>query len=292
MKKRLAIFIALLLVCGLVGCAQTEPQTGQESQNVQPVSEGNASDDPSQESQIPSDASHEEVGIGGPGILCAVHDFGFHDFAKSFIDLVGQEAFMDWAEQTNKAEPENGCDLPEQSIYTMIHDFGISRDDFEQAYYSGGYSHPYDLDILFGDDYSAVDAYFRDTERLQTIRDKRRALWDLKVFILLDHETELTELYPDRTQVQKWSLIELVQAFDISRQDLERYMDQANQTVNNVHYTYNMDLIYQPEESPQIAKILAYRQAGEQTMQSQPPDPYPVRALDAAVCGIDDYETE
>ena len=115
--------------------------------------------------------------MGGTNV-CTVHSvMSYHSYSQEMIDLVGEENFNEWINASEKSVPRDGCAFPDSNVFQFINHFGIKREELEQVYYNTPcyYNRVLNLDVLYSGDSELVDEYYRNTELLDGIREKRQA---------------------------------------------------------------------------------------------------------------------
>lgn len=77
-----------------------------------------------------------------PNGICTVHETEYHVFTAELVNFIGAENFYHWYESEGAKDT---CGTP--SVFTLIRDFGISREVFEALTESGDI--PYNADDLY-----------------------------------------------------------------------------------------------------------------------------------------------
>lgn len=127
MKKLFSIFIFLLTLCLLVACNTTEELPE------------NTKDSTVQTTELETSETVDDTGEATPngfgGIermyVEAKYDVGFYGIEHRFTEIVGQEAYEEWVEQSGYYE--GNADLDEYNVLGFIKYFNISKEDFKEA---------------------------------------------------------------------------------------------------------------------------------------------------------------
>ena len=277
MKKCIYLLFAMLLILNVSAChSPNQTYDGLEITNHNTVS------DSSDSIKEPQPTEEVKEDMGGTN-MCSVHDEDYHAISSSLIEYVGEEEVYDWYNLVSIRDENSDCPYPNGNIYDFIHYFNIPKQDLEEIYCKDDtiYSNIiWDFDLLYSDNKNAVDAYYRDVEKIKEITDKRAAFKSLKFKIYVDHEDEWEETFGDARTRMEVSLGEIVSALNITRSELENYAEESVDP-GCESYDYNYDAIYNADGSIRGTEVTLFSA-----------DPEPALAADAAFCGIDDFYLE
>ena len=190
-----------------------------------------------------SDASDRPM--GGTNI-CQVHSLlSYHGFPTEIQELVGEENFYEWVEESEKSTPRDGCPYPEASIYEFIKHFGISRQELEDVYYNTStyYNRVFNFDILYSGDPELVDEYYRNIEYFNVVREKRLAVMTLKRNIRDGNPELWTEIFGSNRIAPANCVKRAVDAFGFTKEDMEG-MIRSVSMIHNYVYDFNIDALY------------------------------------------------
>lgn len=174
----------------------------------------------------------EALAIGG-GANTEFHD-SFNTFSACIYDsLIKEEAFMEWMHYN--AEIMNKYDPYVENIYEFIKYFDISRENFEEVYYSTNlyYLYDYDFDILYSGDVKKIYDYYSlksedpGHEYFYKKSTEESIKWDIAVkYLGSEKYTEWINKTgkSDQTFIC-WSIPEIIYAFDIPREDIEEIIN-------------------------------------------------------------------
>ena len=207
------MFFALLLAaCLLVtACGKTE---------TPPLTENTTSADTTEASQttLPPETTEATLppASGGTGI-CGVHAEAYHSYPQPWLDYVGMDAFIAWnqAEHDAHGADENGCPYPTTNAYTFIHTFNYPKERFIEEYNTHPFvDYDYQVDLLYGDDATAVDAYYREGTNWHTAQAE-------EAMHLRDMKWNLIDKYPDKLRdYVNWKEHSLLEMLEIAGIDL------------------------------------------------------------------------
>lgn len=213
---KIHLFTLLLAACLLcTACGKTEtPQ----------VTENTTSADTTEASQttLPPETTEATLppASGGTGI-CGVHAEAYHSYPQPWLDYVGMDAFIAWnqAEHDAHGADENGCPYPTTNVYTFIHTFNYPKERFIEEYNTHPWvNYDYQIDLLYGDDPAAVDAYYREGTNWHTAQAE-------EAMHLRDMKWNLIDKYPDKLRdYVNWkehSLLEMLEIVGIDPSDAQ-----------------------------------------------------------------------
>lgn len=202
--------------------------------------------------------------------LCEVHGFDYHSYSGELIDYVGNDAFMDWIEANDSPPGRDGCPFG-GNVYRFIHEFDIPRAVFEDRLYRWGFwNTDYPVDLLYGADAEAVDAYYRDYEAREDWLEKKVSHMEIRLNLLdLAEDTEAYRPFYDKyvvdNRIQPYSVADFVRVTGIGKEDLRALLTSWI-TVEYPGYTkvrncfgWDFDLLYEmaaePENTTPLGKI-------------------------------------
>ncbi len=194
-------------------------------------------------------------------------------------DYIGHDKYIEWQENVLNTPRSNKHD-PYQyiNIYEFIKHFDISRNEFEEIYYTSNlyYLYDYNFDILYGDSADDVYEYYnintpenidvqkRGTE-LSIKKSLKKYVGKEKFNEWLREEKLLETTYFNDVW---WGISEAVYKFDISRDVLAEIISECTGISNDIvkveavyeddstvslvdnvipSYTYNLDIIYEAD---------------------------------------------
>lgn len=202
--------------------------------------------------------------------LCEVHSIDYHSYDGELIDYVGNDAFMDWVNANDSVPGENGCPFG-GNIYRFIHEFGIPQEVFEDKLYRWGFwNSDYPVDLLYGADAEAVDAYYRNFADREDYLKKKVSHMEIR-FGLLDLAEDTAkyrpfyEKYVVDSRIQPFSVADFVRVTGIAKEDLRSHMESwitveypGHTKVRNC-FPWDFDLLYEmaaePEKTTPLGKI-------------------------------------
>ncbi len=283
--KKLLFILAIILCIALVSCDSAPDQT--ESTEPLPADstdtvtlEGTAppseqSDPPSEE---PAPPSEEPGGHYDCAKICTVHVLGYHGFPDWIINYAGKDDFNAWMEEIEDGEAVDGCPHPNVTMYDAIREFNVPREVFAENYYAIDYfDEVHNIDLLYGDDKSAADQFYRNEDELQAIVHKRQGLLDLKVSLFWRYNATWDDVIGHRN-LNEVSVEQIVNAFDVPRDILESLAERSE--VSGQMYDYNFDVIYSKD-----TEVVTPNDADSDVVSA-------VFVADAAFCGVVDYDLE
>lgn len=262
----------LLVSCSINKDADTQTDT----QNINTQQTTEASEKMPETSGNTGDAvdSTDDKPIGGTDV-CKVHDVSYHAFPSTIINLVGENKFHEWIDPLESPSDDGDCRYPEATLYNFIHHFNIPRETMEEIYTTSMttyYPHVWNLNVLYLDTDDAADEFYRNIDNLFAVQERRSLIRELKLYILYDgHEEAWNEHFGRNYMTPQDSVIEIANAFNISREDLEAYAQKDVDLYNSV-YDYDFDMIYNEDGT---FKEYDSTKSGLE--------------LDAQFCGITDY---
>lgn len=226
-------FLIVLLLCFLSCNRQTQDPSFPEPTVTSAISAGTFTEKPTdtetENSTVFSSAAPETSlppASGGSG-PCSIHNELYHSFPDPWIAFVGSDAFYQWIEETSPSAEEksecylNGtCPYTKQNIYSFIHSMSYPKEVFIEQYNTDPWVDlRYNIDLLYGDDPTAAEEYYRTTNS---------ALEDMRVEItaLRTAKHKLWKAFPDQlSEAVNWktnSLLEMMETAGISAADLKR----------------------------------------------------------------------
>ncbi|MBR6557720.1 MAG: hypothetical protein IKT70_01785 [Clostridia bacterium] len=252
MKKIIVLLTLICILAVTISCAEVDTHdpgnvtNDRDSDTTENNSdEGSVTDD----NDLSRDTTVPDVGVtdvtdvtaasaddipgasGGPD-LCQLHGLYFHTFTGVLTDYVGVEKFNEWFE--NSYEKESGIEGCKYyaNIYRFIDYFDVSREAFEELYYSTSmfYSSDYNIDILYGTDEAAVDRYYRSYAERKDEREKYSSLGEIKLGILEyamnSNDKKTQEFFEAHCKnqilnINDWSIADFVRATGIKKSDLQ-----------------------------------------------------------------------
>ena len=127
MKKLFSIFISLLIVCIFTACSTTEELPEDTEDSTIQTTGPEASETVDDTGEVTPD------GFGGVERMFVEekYDVGFYGIEHRFTEIVGQEAYEEWVEQSGYYE--GNADLDEYNVLGFIKYFNISKEDFKEA---------------------------------------------------------------------------------------------------------------------------------------------------------------
>ena len=242
---------------------------------------------------IPTDPQPTDPppGNGGTRTLCTIHSRAAHSFTDALIKYVGEENFDEWIKDASMSPISDGCRNPEYTVYECIKYFNIPKEVFEEINLKECYNvFYYDVDILYSGDDNAVEEFFRDKDTAQKVIDKRLAFNEIKLRIYNKYLESFKDIFGDTLHTEV-TLYDMVRELNVPRNLLEDY---ASKTTTGRSYAYLFDLLYlQPGESVKLknGKTVTYDDFNAMLEEAKN-DPYPVRAADAIICGVEDYRLQ
>ncbi len=183
--------------------------------------------------------------MGGTNV-CTVHSvMSYHSYSQEMIDLVGEENFNDWINASEKSAPRDGCAFPDSNVFQFINHFGIKREELEQVYYNTPcyYNRVLNLDVLYSGDSELVDEYYRNTDYLDSVREKRQALLIFKSSIRNGDPDLWTETFGSDKITPRASVKAAVDAYGLSRETIEAIVAKEAARRDYV-YDYNIDALF------------------------------------------------
>ena len=187
----------------------------------------------------------------------------YHSFDYEFIKYVGESEFWKWYDNAFKISEEiNSPDCRNfyVNIYNYIHDFNISKEEFEKILCDSNsyYYYDYNFDILYCDDEKIVDEYYRtEYDRISNLRMTRNEL-SLKSSLWQYVHTNFGEAAQENWILNKndynedisifyqWSIPEIILEFNIPRKYVE---ERIVNNPDNPMYSYDFDKIYSKDKS-------------------------------------------
>ena len=173
-----------------------------------------------------------DSGATGGANLCPIHSIEFHTYTGEMIDYVGQEQFRIWDEANmDKESGIEGCTYY-SNIYRFINDFEIPKSDFEALCFgtSAYYYFDYNVELLYGSDFSAINQYYTSYSEREDYREKLASLGDIKYGILeyaMSSKDEKMKSFFDShcdnniLDLVNWSVADFVRETGINRADIE-----------------------------------------------------------------------
>lgn len=277
-----AIILSLVLLSSCAASNTENPSLSDTTESEIVVTEAPTAENatPAEESATPTEAPAQSntgaEGMGGTD-MCRVHSVGYHSYSSGLINYIGEDEFLQWALEDEESSEGNGCTSYGHSVYDLIHDFNIPREDFEEIYYLYGNNDVHNFDLLYGDDREAADAFYRNADELDEIYTKRSKLTHVKMEVYAAHKAEWEEAFGD-ARAKHISMQQIVNTLHIPRSELEEYIAETNR-YDPTSYDYDLDALY----GTGAAQLNSAGVAN---------DPYPALAADAVFCGIDDYTLE
>ncbi len=165
---------------------------------------------------------------------CGTHSWMYHVLPPELIEYVGGrealEAKFDLTTAVEvSSEGEKQCSM--LNIKDVIDAFGISKDEFAEVcpmvYYSG-----FDLEVLFDGTAEDAEEYYTD--------DVLAFSFGVKIESFLNIADMMEELAEGK-DIQSLSIPEVVKLLEISRDDLERMIEES---IRYSSYDYNLDMLY------------------------------------------------
>ena len=216
MKKHMfAILLAICLLCTACGKVETPPVT---ENTTETTTSAEAT------STVPEATTQPEETLppanGGTG-MCGIHAELYHSYPQPWIEYVGEDAFITWnqTEHDTHGPDENGCPCPTTNVYTFIHTFNYPKERFIEEYNTHPWvNYDYQIDLLYGDDPAAVDAYYREGTNWHTAQAE-------EAMHLRDMKWNLIDKYPDKLRdYVNWkehSLLEMLEIVGIDPSDAQ-----------------------------------------------------------------------
>lgn len=129
----------------------------------------------------------EPGGIGGEGMgPDAKYNFGFYGVEHRFTEIVGQEAYLEWVEQSGYFRGEANID--EYNILGFIKYFNISKEDFKAANFKHGEQYAVfsdkEIEALYSDDPVFLARMFKDPDAFLVNGEIYTRQW------IMDHSLE------------------------------------------------------------------------------------------------------
>lgn len=213
-KMFFALLLAACLLCTACGKTETPPLTENTTETTTSAEATSAAPESTQTEETLPPAS------GGTGI-CGVHAEAYHSYPQPWLDYVGMDAFIAWnqAEHDAHGADENGCPYPTTNAYTFIHTFNYPKERFIEEYNTHPWvNYDYQIDLLYGDDPAAVDAYYREGTNWHTAQAE-------EAMHLRDMKWNLIDKYPDKLRdYVNWkehSLLEMLEIAGIDLSDVQ-----------------------------------------------------------------------
>ena len=127
MKKLICICIFVLTLCILTACDSSENAPENTEDSTIQTTEPETSETEANTGETLSN------GIGGITKMYtdAKYDVGFYGIEHRFTEIVGQEAYEEWVEQSGYYE--GNANLDEYNVLGFIKYFNISKEDFKEA---------------------------------------------------------------------------------------------------------------------------------------------------------------
>ena len=215
--------------------------------------------------------------IGGSGPFCTVHAISYHSWSPEMIELVGEEAFLEWNRNCEYILFTDDCHYPEASVYGFIKYFDIPREDLEYVYLNTVtyYSQVLNLDLLYSGNDEAVDAFYRNTEELKKTEERRSAFAWLKSYCRYHDLDRWVEQFGTDRITPQISFKSIVDAFGLTRQEVENLI----LSVDNPPYRYSDDPEY-------------FYSYNTEALFDGSMDGLSPFEQDALFCGIEDYMSE
>ena len=214
---KIHLFTLLLAACLLcTACGKTEtPQVTENTTETTTSAEATSAAPESTQTEATLPPAS-----GGTGI-CGVHAEAYHSYPQPWLDYVGMDAFIAWnqAEHDAHGADENGCPYPTTNAYTFIHTFNYPKERFIEEYNTHPFvDYDYQVDLLYGDDPAAVDAYYREGANWHTAQAE-------EAMHLRDMKWNLIDKYPDKLRdYVNWkehSLLEMLEIVGINLSDAQ-----------------------------------------------------------------------
>ena len=209
------LLLAACLLCTACGKVETPPVT---ENTTETTTSAEAT------STVPEATTQPEETLppanGGTG-MCGIHAELYHSYPQPWIEYVGEDAFITWnqTEHDTHGPDENGCPCPTTNVYTFIHTFNYPKERFIEEYNTHPWvNYDYQIDLLYGDDPAAVDAYYREGTNWHTAQAE-------EAMHLRDMKWNLIDKYPDKLRdYVNWkehSLLEMLEIVGIDPSDAQ-----------------------------------------------------------------------
>ncbi len=221
MKKTTTLLLVLFLTLLMASCNITVPSIEHGEQTYEQI-------EPIETEQF----TDTDSGATGGANLCPIHSIEFHTYTGEMIDYVGQEQFRIWDEANmDKESGIEGC-IYYSNIYRFINDFEIPKSDFEALCFETSvyYYFDYNVELLYGSDFSAVNQYYTSYSEREDYREKLSSLGDIKYGILeyaaSSKDEKMRSFYDSHCNnnildLVNWSIADFVLETGISRADIE-----------------------------------------------------------------------
>ncbi len=279
--------ILLLTILCLTSCRINTGQTMPDTTNT-PSTETEAMDNTTsvehiqpEETDVETDGTGEnpveDTTINGIPQKEAAYTYYFTQISGRLLPLLPDDA-GDWEAYVQDMNSRDDMEpYLYNNIYTFIRFMDIPRADFEALYYSTDlyYLYDYNFDLLYGENFRAVLAYYEQDNEEFLKRTQEYAIKNrIMAYVGEDAFYNWLSETKDSDQTVSWSIPEVVYAFDIPRETLEKIInweDTEEATISEVYedgsevqvypvkpirYTYRLDNIYEDNQSIKAAIAL------------------------------------
>ena len=263
MKKTSIILLLIFIMCLAILTACNKTDT--ENNSIQTESD----------TSVPSAETADGTHTTGEYRSCELHHQDYHIIPGALIDHIGEERFYEWTELDGADQTIEGCE-GNKTVYNCIKYFNIGRDELEEIYSEAWNTTVWDIDALCSEDVSVSDEFYRNSEYIDSVHEKRSGLHLLKHKISETYYSEWTAIHGNFVPGPKHSVKYLVELLDISREEME---DLTKAWSSATTYSYNVDVLYpvaQQEDTSGNGESSALTPIEE----------------DALFCGIDDWYIE
>lgn len=256
MKQLTLLIFMLSLTLLMTSCNNIVPSNEhsvQTDEQIEPI-----------ETEQPTDTAS---GAMGGANLCPIHSIEFHNYTGDMIDYVGgQERFIAWHNANMEKESGiEGCPYY-PNIYRFINYFDIPKNDFEALCYETAnyYYFDYNVDLLYGNDFSAINQYYTSHSEREDYRERLASLGDIKYGILYhamsSTDEKMRSFFDSHCEnntldLINWSVADFVRETGISKSDVKALIsdittiEYPGKTVTLNCFDFDFDYLYSDDNA-------------------------------------------
>lgn len=250
MKQITILILSLSLTLLMASCNSIDPSI----EHIEPT------DDKINSIGIVQTEDTDDSAVGGAN-LCPIHSIEFHTYTGEMIDYVGQEQFRIWDEANmDKESGIEGCTYY-SNIYRFINDFEIPKSDFEALCFetSAYYYFDYNVELLYGSDFSAINQYYTSYSERVDFREKLASLGDIKYglleYAMSSTDEKMKSFFENNcdnniVNIVNWSIADFVRETGINKSDIEALIfnittiEYPDKTVTLNCFDFDYDYLY------------------------------------------------